>query len=136
MKRTPGVLALAQCWIKDTFVILSILTILRRLLCRVMYTRISLRRLSLRLKHRCLLLQDSQWHADYNKLSSQMSNGRIGAVTGCAYSPKHTDSERLLPKYLIQRHTGLTPSIMVWGVTVYSMRFHPLQIPIKTLIIH
>ncbi|GFW68970.1 transposable element Tcb2 transposase [Trichonephila clavipes] len=41
---------------------------------------------------------------------------------------KHYASDRCLPEYVIERHSGLTPGVMVWGAISYHGRTNLLRI--------
>ncbi|GFX64377.1 transposable element Tc1 transposase [Trichonephila clavipes] len=82
--------------------------------------------------HRWLHLQWAQehraWQADWHQVVfadesrfSLWDHDRRICVRHCA-------GERCLPEYVIERHSGITPKVMVWGAISYHVRSNLLRI--------
>ncbi|GFT70822.1 transposable element Tcb1 transposase [Trichonephila clavipes] len=82
--------------------------------------------------HRRLLLQWAHehraWQADRHQVVfSHESRHNLWDHEGCIHVRRYA-GERCLPECVIERHSGLTPGVMVWGVISYHGRSNLLRI--------
>ncbi|GFV71704.1 transposable element Tc1 transposase [Trichonephila clavipes] len=114
---------LAAQWSTATRVSLCALSIRRRLLQRGLRTRIPLYRIPLTQNHRRLRLHwanvHRSWRADWQQVVfSDKSRFNLchhdGRIRVRLYA-----GERRIPECIIERHSGRTPGVMVWGAIAY-----------------
>ncbi|GFU90397.1 transposable element Tc1 transposase [Trichonephila clavipes] len=108
---------LAARWSFATGVLLSALSSRRCLLKRGLRARVPLYRIPLTAKHRRLQwthenrVWQADWHhvvfSDESRFNLRDHNGRIRV--------RRYTGERCLPKCVIERHSQLTPGVMIWG---------------------
>ncbi|GFT85157.1 transposable element Tcb1 transposase [Trichonephila clavipes] len=130
--RTASSRQLAARWSTATGVLMSASSIRRRLLRRGLLARVPLYRIPLTANHRRLRLQwahkhrawKADWHqvvfSDKSRFNLWDHDGRIRV--------KCYAGERCLPECVIERHSGLTPGVMVWGAILYRLRCNLLRI--------
>ena len=130
--RTASCTVLSRRWSTAAGLDLSASTVRRRLLRTGLVARMSLRRLQLSRDHQRLRLQWARerrhWRAEWrNEVFSDESHfnmsyneGRIGV--------RRYAGERNLRAFILQRHRGPTPSVMVWGAIGYNIRSRLLRI--------
>ena len=130
--RTDSSRQLAAQWLIATGVSLCASSIRRRLLQRGLRPSTPLYRISLTLNHRRLRLQwtnqHRDWRADWrhvvffdeSRFNLWYHDGRIRV--------RRYAGERHLPECIIERHSGRTPGVMVWGAIAYHGRSQLLRI--------
>ncbi|GFT86884.1 transposable element Tc1 transposase [Trichonephila clavipes] len=121
--RTAFSRQLAAQWSTATRVSLCASSIRRRLLQRGLRTRIPLCRIPLTQNHRRLRLHwanaHRSWRADWQQVVFS-DNSRFnlwhhdGRIRVRLYA-----GERRIPECIIERHSGRTPGVMVWGAIAY-----------------
>ncbi|GFV70633.1 transposable element Tc1 transposase [Trichonephila clavipes] len=118
---------LAARWSTATGVLMPALSIHQRLLHRGLCARVPLYRISLTTNHRRLRLQwahEHSWHqvifSDESRFNWWDHDGhiRVRCYTG----------EFCLPNCIIERHSGLTPGVMVCDAISYHGRSNLLRI--------
>ncbi|GFS51491.1 transposable element Tcb2 transposase [Trichonephila clavipes] len=119
-------------WSTATGVSLCASSILRRLLQRGLRARIPLCRIPLTQNHRHLRLQwanvHRSWRADWQQVVfSDESRFNLWHHDG-RIRVKRYAGERHIPECIIERHSGRTPGVMVWGAISYHGRSQLLQI--------
>ena len=107
-------------------------SIRRRLLQRGLRARTPLYRIPLTLNHRRLRLQwanqHRDWRADWQHVVfSDESRFNLWYHDGRIRVRRYA-GERHLPECIIERHSGRTPGVMVWGAIVYHGRSQLLRI--------
>ncbi|GFT51608.1 transposable element Tc1 transposase [Trichonephila clavipes] len=130
--RTAFSRQLAARWCTATSVLMSASSILRRLLCRGLCARVPLYRIPLTAKHRRLRLQWAHehraWQADwYQVVFSDESRFNLWDHDGRIRVRRYA-GERCLPECVIERHSGLTAKVIVWGAISYPGRSNLLRI--------
>ncbi|GFW90452.1 transposable element Tcb1 transposase [Trichonephila clavipes] len=135
MAQTDGTASSRQFtvqWSKAIGVSLCSSSIRRRLLQRELRARISLYRIPLTQTHRRLRLQwtdvHRSWRADWQQViffdeSSFNLWHHDGRIRVRRYA-----GERHIPECIIERHSGRTPRVMVWGAIAYHGRSQLLRI--------
>ncbi|GFU64396.1 transposable element Tcb1 transposase [Trichonephila clavipes] len=130
--RTASSRQLAAQWSTATGVSLCASSIRRRLLQRGLRARIPLYRIPLTQNHRRLRLQwanvHRSWRADWQQVVfSDESRFNLwhhdDRIRVRCYA-----GERHIPECIIERHSGRTPGVMVWGAIAYHGRSQLLQI--------
>ncbi|GFV97798.1 transposable element Tc1 transposase, partial [Trichonephila clavipes] len=121
--RTAFSRQLAARWCTATRVLMSASSILRRLLCRGLCARVPLYRIPLTVNHRRLRLQWAHehraWQADwYQVVFSDESRFNLWDHDGRIRVRRYA-GERCLPECFIERHSGLTAKVIVWGAISY-----------------
>ena len=132
MDRTASSRELAAHWATATGVALSASSIRRRLLRCGLRARTPLYRIPLTRNHRRLRLQwahaHRDWRADWQRVVfSDESRFNVWHHDGRIHVRRYA-GERHLPECIIQRHTGRTPGVMVWGAIAYHGRSQLLRI--------
>ncbi|GFT46151.1 transposable element Tc1 transposase [Trichonephila clavipes] len=121
--RTAFSRQLAAQWSTETRVSLCASSIRRRLLQRGLSARIPLYRILLTQNHRHLRLYwanvHRSWRADWQQVVvSDKSRFNLwhhdGRIRVSLYG-----GERRIPECIIERHSGRTPGVMVWGAIAY-----------------
>ncbi|GFY19581.1 transposable element Tc1 transposase [Trichonephila clavipes] len=123
---------LAARWSTATGILMSASSFRRRLLHRGFRARVPLYRIPLMANHRWLRLQWAHehraWKTDWHQVVfSDKSRFNLWDHDGCILVRRYA-GERCLPEYVIERHSGLTPKVMVWGVISYHGRSNLLRI--------
>ncbi|GFU90667.1 transposable element Tc1 transposase [Trichonephila clavipes] len=130
--RTASSRQLAAHWSTATGVSLCASSIRRRLLQRGLRARIPLDRIPLTQNHRRLRLHwanvHRSWRADWQQVVfSDKSCFNLwhhdGRIRVRLYA-----GERHIPEFIIERHSGRTPGVMVWGAIAYHGRSQLLRI--------
>ncbi|GFS48326.1 transposable element Tc1 transposase [Trichonephila clavipes] len=130
--RTAFSRQLAAQWSTATRVSLCASSIRRRLLQRGLRARIPLYRIPLTQNHRRLRLHwanvHRSWRADWQQVVfSDKSRFNLwhhdGRIRVRLYA-----GERRIPECIIERHSGRTPGVMVWGAIAYHGRSQLLRI--------
>ncbi|GFX90392.1 transposable element Tcb2 transposase [Trichonephila clavipes] len=122
---------LAAHWLTATGVLMSASSIHRCLLHRVLRARVPLNRIPLMANHRRLHLQWAHeyraWQADWPQVVfSDESRFNLWNHDGRIRVRRYAN-ERCLPECAIERHSGLTPGIMVWAAILYHGRSNLLR---------
>lgn len=130
--RTASSRQLAAQWSIATGVSLCASSIRRRLLQRGLRARTPLYRIPLTLNHRRLRLQwanqHRDWRADWQHVVfSDESRFNLWYHDGRIRVRRYA-GERHLPECIIERHSGRTPGVMVWGAIAYHGRSQLLRI--------
>ncbi|GFT08701.1 transposable element Tc1 transposase [Trichonephila clavipes] len=130
--RTASSKQLAARWFTATGVLMSTSSILRRLLHRGLRARVHLYRIPLTANHRRLRLQLAHrlraWQADWHQVVFS-DESRFNLWDHDVHiRVRRYAGERCLPEYVIERHSGPTPGVMVWGVISYPGRSNLLRI--------
>ncbi|GFW04839.1 transposable element Tc1 transposase [Trichonephila clavipes] len=111
---------------------MSASSIRRRLLHYGLRARVPLYRIPLTANHRWLRLQwvheHRAWQADWHEVVfSDESRFNLWDHEG-HIRVRRAGGERCLPECVIERHSGLTPGILVWGTIPYRGRSNLLRI--------
>lgn len=130
--RTASSRQLAARWSTATGVLMSASSIRRRLLHRGLCARIPLYRIPLTANHRRLRLQWADehraWRADWQQVVfSDESRFNLWNHDGRIRVRRYA-GERCLPQCVVERHSGRTPGVMVWGAISYHRRSQLLRI--------
>ena len=108
---------LAVLWSTATGVLMSALSICRRLLHHGLRARVLLYRITLTANHRRLRLQWAHehraWQTDWHKVVfSDESRFNLWDHEGCVHVRRYA-GQRCLPEYVTERHIGRTPRVIV-----------------------
>lgn len=130
--RTASSRQLAAHWSTATGVQLSASSIRRRLLRRGLRARVPLYRIPLTANHRRLrrqwALEHRDWRADWHQVVfSDESRFNLWTHDGRVRVRRYA-GQRCLPECIIERHSGRTPGVMVWGAISYHGRSNLLRI--------
>lgn len=130
--RTASSTVLARRWSTATGVNMSASTVRRRLLRAGLVARMPLRRLPLTRNHQRLRLQWARerrhWRAEWqNVVFSDESRFNLSYSDGRVRVRRYR-GERSRADCIVERHSGQTPSVMVWGAIGYNMRSRLLRI--------
>lgn len=130
--RTASSRQLAAQWSTATGVSLCASSIRRRLLQRGLRARVPLYRIPLTQNHRRLRLQWAnvrrRWRADWQQVVfSDESRFNMWHHDGRIRVRRYA-GERNIPECIIERHSGRTPGVMVWGAIAYHGRSQLLRI--------
>ncbi|GFU53489.1 transposable element Tcb1 transposase [Trichonephila clavipes] len=130
--RTASSRQLAARWSIATGVLMSASLIRRHLLHRGLRARVPLYRIPLTANHRQLPLQWAHehraWQTDWPEVVfSNESRFHLWDYDGRNRVRRYV-IERCLPECVIERHSGLTPGVMVWSVVSYHERSNSLRI--------
>lgn len=130
--RTASSRQLAAHWSTATGVALCASSIRRRLLRRGLRVRTPLYRIPLTQNHRRMRLQwaheHRDWRADWQQVVfSDESRFNLWHHDGRIRVRRYA-GERYLPECIIERHSGRTPGVMVWGAISYHGRSQLLRI--------
>ncbi|GFY23553.1 transposable element Tc1 transposase [Trichonephila clavipes] len=123
---------LAAQWSTATGVLLCASSIRKRLLQRGLRARIPLYRIPLTQNHRSLRLQwanvHRSWRADWQHVVfSDESRFNLWHHDGRIRVRRYA-GERHIPECIIERYSGRTPGVMVWGAIAYHGRSQLLRI--------
>ncbi|GFX06071.1 transposable element Tc1 transposase [Trichonephila clavipes] len=130
--RTASSRQLKARWSTATGVLMPASSIRRRLLHRGLGARVPLYRIPLAANQRRLRLQWAHehraWQADWHQvIFSDESCFNLWDHDSRICVRRYAD-ERCLPECVIERHRGITPGVMVWGVNSYHGRSMLLRI--------
>ncbi|GFV06776.1 transposable element Tcb2 transposase [Trichonephila clavipes] len=130
--RTASSRQLAAQWSTATGVSLCASSIRRRLLQRGLRARIPLYRIPLTQNHHRLRLQwanvHRSWRADWQQVFySDESLFNLWHHDGRIRVRRYA-AERHIPESIIERHSGRTPGVMVWGAVGYHGRSQLIRI--------
>ena len=130
--RTASSTVLARRWSTATGVNTSASTVRRRLLQGGLVARMSLRPLPLSRNHKRLRLQwareHRQWGAEWrNVVFSDESRFNVSYSDGRIRVRRYR-GERNLEGCIVERHSGQTPGVMVWGAICYNNRSRLIRI--------
>lgn len=130
--RTATSTVLAQQWGAAVGRRMSASTVRRRLISRGLMARVPLLRIPLTQNHRRLRLQwahqHQQWQAEWQQVVfSDESRFNLQHHDGRIRVRRHR-GERDLPECILQRHSGQTPGVMVWGAISYHGRSRLIRI--------
>nr|XP_042910796.1 uncharacterized protein LOC107441252 [Parasteatoda tepidariorum] len=130
--RTASSRQLAAHWSTATGVQLSASSIRRRLLRRGLRARVPLYRIPLTADHRRLrrqwALEHRDWRADWHQVVfSDESRFNLWTHDGRVRVRRYA-GQRCLPECIIERHSGRTPGVMVWGAISYHGRSNLIRI--------
>ncbi|GFU86785.1 transposable element Tc1 transposase [Trichonephila clavipes] len=131
-KTGSGLQKLAARWFTSVGVLMSSSSIRRRLLHRGLRARVPLYRIPLTANNRRLCLQwaheNRAWQADWHQVVfSDESRFNLWDHDDRIHVRRYA-GERCLPGCVIERHSGLTPRVMVWGMNSYYGRSNLLRI--------
>ncbi|GFY00585.1 transposable element Tcb1 transposase [Trichonephila clavipes] len=123
---------LAAHWSPATSVLMTASSIRRSLLHRILRAKVLLYRIPITANHRRLCLQWAHehrvWQADWHQVVfSDESRFNLWDHDGRIHV-RRSAGERCLPECVIERHSGLTPGVMVWDVISYHGRSNLLRI--------
>ncbi|GFU19727.1 transposable element Tc1 transposase [Trichonephila clavipes] len=130
--RTASSRQLAVRWSTATGVLMLASSISRRLRHRGLRARVLLYRIPLTANHRQLRLQwapePRAWQADWHPVVfSDESRFNLWDHDGNIRVRRYA-CELCLPEGVIERHSGITPGVMVWGAISYHERSNLLRI--------